>query len=342
MKISRILFLVFVTTFSNLYSQQYYVDPSGGNDLNNGTLEKPLKNIKTAVTRGNGVTGSGTIEIVLLPGLYLLQDKMVINPIRILNDTTEFIIKAYHNPNDTDWLPSKMPIVQSVSNNNSKTQFSHATGFLVASKNVRFEGIKFLGNSNPGVKYYYPISREDPSLENLTVEQCMFIGAKESSPIQGAIWAHGKKTKIENNVFYQCRNAILLFKNVEGFKISNNIISESYESAFWIGPVNPKFEFTNNVVFNNNAFIVGNKNLNYNSIFNKNMIQSNKIPFGYWSRALKEIVRISKPKVTLKNQVTATKISQATNNEVALDKNHLHIDSNEMELISKVGIFSNE
>ena len=339
MKLNRILFIIFVTTLSNLYSQHYYVDPIKGNDQNNGSLEKPFKSIESAVAVTNEITGSGNIEIILLPGIYTLKEKIILNPVRVMNDTTEYVISALHNPDDNDWLPNKMPIIQSVSKNNSQTQFEHSTGFLVASKNVRFKGLKFLGNSNPGVKYYYPISKENPSLENLVVEQCMFIGAKESAPIQGAIWAHGPTSKIKHNVFFQCRNAILLFQNVEGFEISNNIISESYESAFWFGPNDPTFTFQNNIIFDNNAFIVGNKNLKYTSTFDNNTIENNSILIGYWFRENQGIIEIKKPEVTFKNKIKMSNLSLNTNQNVTLEKNHLHVNAEQNTSISDAGIF---
>ena len=139
MKLNRILFIIFVTTLSNLYSQHYYVDPINGNDLNNGSLEKPFKSIDSAVAVTNEITGTGSIEIILLPGIYTLKEKIILNPARVMNDTTEYVISAFHSPDDIDWLPNKMPIIQSISNNNSQSQFEHSTCFLVASKNVRFK-----------------------------------------------------------------------------------------------------------------------------------------------------------------------------------------------------------
>ncbi len=75
--------------------------------------------------------------------------------------------------------------LQSVSGNNSDAQFKHSVGFLVAANNVKFLGIKFTGNANPGVNYYYPITKEDSLLKGLEVSQCYFAGDRYSAPIQG-------------------------------------------------------------------------------------------------------------------------------------------------------------
>jgi hypothetical protein len=57
-------------------------------------------------------------------------------------------------PDDKEWTPAKMPVIQSVSANNSADQFPHAVGVLVGGNNVTIRGLKFLGNPNPTVKYY--------------------------------------------------------------------------------------------------------------------------------------------------------------------------------------------
>jgi parallel beta-helix repeat protein len=63
----------------------------------------------------------------------------------------------------------------------------------------------------------------------------LFIGDKNTGVIQGGVWAHGTEIDISNNIFYGCRNAILLFNNINNSIINNNIIYGAYESALWMG-----------------------------------------------------------------------------------------------------------
>lgn len=238
---------LFLSAIGPVAAQVLFVDPSKGSDLRPGTQADPFATLEKAVWVANEFTGSGSITIRLFPGLYSLTDKVAIHPLRMLNDTIRFTIEAVTMPDDPDWTPTKMPVIQSVSGNNSSTQFLHSTGLLIATSHVTIRGLKFLGNAHPDVTYYYPISKEDERLGDMSVSQCYFISEVHSSQIQGAIWAQGPTTQIDHCVFYNCRNAILLFRSVEDFSVTNSIIYGANESAVWMGPVE-NFVFRNNVV----------------------------------------------------------------------------------------------
>ncbi|NQU51526.1 MAG: right-handed parallel beta-helix repeat-containing protein [Bacteroidetes bacterium] len=270
---------LFVLTSVN--AQVFYVDLKKGDDMNTGNKGEPFKSIQKAVEKANKLTGTGSITIKLRPGLYVLHDKVDINPVRIFDENSKFIIESEVSPGDSIWKPHKMPVIASMSANNSDTQFKHSTGFLVSSNHTEFKGIKFYGNSNPYVAFYYPISRENPKLEGLKVSQCMFVGAKNSGVIQGGIWAHGADINIDHNVFYQCRNAILLFQEIDNSIISNNIIYDAYESAFWMGN-DDNLKFENNIVSNCNYFWVGDPKCEIEFSISNSIISDCKHFVGNW------------------------------------------------------------
>ena len=230
------------------YAQVLFVNPSAGNDDNNGTINKPFKSLEKAVKTANGLTGKGSVNIKLYPGMYLLHDKLSINPVRILRDEDKYVIEALMMPDDSSWTPEKMPVIQSVSDNNSITQMSHAVGILVSTNNVIIRGLKFIGNPNPSVTRYYPITRENYALKSLEVSQCYFIAEKNSTSIQGGIWAHGQETNVDHCIFYNCRNGVLLLGGVKNCSITNSIIYGAYQSAIWVGAEDPGFVFKNNIV----------------------------------------------------------------------------------------------
>ncbi len=324
-------FFLLLLLSSLAFSQEIYVDPLLGKDLNTGSKTAPYQSLKRAVTAANSLTGSGAIRIKLFPGLYTLSDKVSINPVRIMTDTTRYFIEAVYLPNTESWTPDQMPIIQSTSSNNSKTQFNHATGLLIATNHVTIQGLKFLGNANPNVQYYYPITKEDSSLEDLHISQCYFIGAKESAPIQGGVWAHGPKNTIANCIFYECRNAVLFFNNVAGFTIKNSIVYGAYESAFWFGPDDVKFTFVNNIIIRNSNFLVGPENLVYSSYFSNSIISENEAFVGYWSRSDQKVVAIKKPNIKLRNIEKLEKSKIIENNAVLFGRQHLHIPSDKVK-----------
>ncbi len=267
--------ILFILFCQKIIAQDFYINSSTGNDENNGTIEKPFKTISKAIHTANELTGKGSINIKLSPGIYLVQDKAPINPARILNKSDRYKIEALIMPDDSLWTPLKMPVIVSCSANNSETQFQHSTGFLVASDFVEFRGIKFLGNANPSVSYYYPITRENPDLKHLVVSPCVFIGDKNSGIIQGGIWAHRADININHNVFYQCRSAILLFQNISNSVIRNNIIYDAYESAFWMGD-DENMKFENNIVSNCDYFWIGNPESKIEYKISNSIISENK------------------------------------------------------------------
>ncbi|GMN06126.1 hypothetical protein MTsPCn5_15150 [Croceitalea sp. MTPC5] len=321
------------------YSQEIYVDSQNGNDTYVGDLEAPFKSLSNAIAYVNSLTGKGTITIKLFPGLYVLNKRLDINPVRMMTDSTRFVIEAVHMPDDADWSQEKMPKIQSVSSNNSETQFPHATGFLVSSAYVTIRGLKFLGNANPAVNYYYPISKENQELADLEVSQCYFIGNKETAPIQGGVWAHGQNNSVANCVFYECRNAVLFFNNVDGFNISNSIVYGAYESAFWFGPKDYEFSFNNNVIVNNNNFLVGPKNLKYSSVFSNSIIANNKGYVGYWSRDEQRVLELKNPDIKENGLLKSGEFNLKLNDAIKLDKDHLHLTGDTKKKKIKAGIF---
>jgi hypothetical protein len=242
--------------------------------------------LEKAVAVASSFFGNEPVAIRIYPGLYTLQRQLEIKTAKVSDDTVKYTIEAMMMPDDTAWQPASMPVIQSVSPDNSTTQFSHAVGFLVSKNNVRFGGLKFLGNANPSVRYYYPITRENENLEGLEISQCYFIGEKNSAPIQGAVWAHGAATKIDHCIFYGCKNALLFFKSIQKFSITHSIISGAYEAAAWYWGTGNDFEFRNNIVSNCNYFWLRAPNTFPAYTFSNSIITGINQYMGYWDKGL--------------------------------------------------------
>lgn len=248
---SKPFFLAAILLFATgwqLNAQTIFVDPLKGKDSQTGTAAAPLATLDKAVAMANAFTGKEPVAIKLFPGLYTLTQKLTIQLPAGEDKMKGYSIEAVTLPDDTDWLPSKMPVVQSVSGNNSEVQFPHSVGFLVAADKVNFRGLKFAGNANPAVAYYYPITKEDSLLTGLNVSQCYFAGDRYAAPIQGGVWAHGPNTTIDHCLFSNCKNALLFFKAVDHFSVTNTVIYGSYEAAMWVWLLDGQFTFRNNII----------------------------------------------------------------------------------------------
>ena len=307
-------------------AEEFYVDPLKGGDDRSGSKEQPFATVTKAVSVANALTGTGPITIKLAPSVYVLSDKISIQPARIRADDTHFTIEAQVMPDDKEWAPGKMPVIQSISANNSVSEFPHSTGFLVSANNVAFRGLKFLGNPNPAVVYYYPITKEDESLRGLEVSQCYFISEKNSVPIQGGIWAHGPDTDINHCIFYNCRNAILLFKSVAGFSITHTVIYGANESAIWMGPIESGFVFKNNVVTKCRYFWVRPENSKPAYAFSDCLITDNDFHTGFYTR--KGLVGTSPESdgnFTETNIVRSGKVMLVEKSDEKLPNDYLHL-----------------
>jgi Right handed beta helix region len=247
-KTGSILLLLLAVATTRSVGDEIHVDPTKGSDENNGTAQAPLATLAQAVRSANELRGAGPITIKLFPGIYVLADKVALQPARKATPDAPYSIEAAIMPDTPNWSPDKMPVIESVSADNSTEQFPHSVGLLVASNDVTIRGLKFIGNPHPGVVFYYPITKENETLGGLKVSQCFFISEKNAVPIQGGVWVHGPGTAIDHCVFYNCRNAILLFKNVDGFSVTHTLIYGANESAVWMGPIDSNFVFKNNVV----------------------------------------------------------------------------------------------
>jgi len=177
MKKLFVFFAMFLFGFGPwLQAQSLYVNSSTGSDNAAGTREHPLKSLDRAVMAAKDFSGTKPITIKIEPGLYVLTSLIKIESRPGQADTAMYSFEAAVMPDDTAWKPSETPVIQSVSADNIKTYFGHCAGFDVLRNSVTFKGLKFLGNANPGVWYYYPIERDSAKLKNVVVSQCYFIG----------------------------------------------------------------------------------------------------------------------------------------------------------------------
>ena len=274
------IILLLIISFVRVTGQTLFVDPVNGQKHARGIIDDPISDLADAVARASDFSGDEPITIKLAPGLYLLSDQLVLAPLKKLPDTIHYTIEAMTNPDAPDWVPVKMPVIQSVSANNKNWgNFDHCAGIQVQRNNVCLRGIKFVGNTNPGVVYYYPVERHFQELSGLMISQCLFVGNRSSAPIQGAVFAQGKNIKIEHTVFYQCKNAVLCFMNVSGFALTYSIIYGSYEAAIMFGKYSD-FVFSNNVIANNNCFWVSIKDYTSHYVFSNSVITDNKVFMG--------------------------------------------------------------
>lgn len=280
----KYLFMIIAAFCSgkHLSAQILFVDVNSGKHSARGTMEEPLLSIEEAVNRANKFQDKKGVVIKLAPGLYTLTRPLLIEGSGLVNN---YSIEALIMPDDTNWLPVKMPVIQVTADSNRAGKLQHASiAIEIERNNVSIRGIKFLGNPNPSSEYFYAIERKDKALKNLEISQCYFIGEKNSAAIQGAVFAQGEGIHIDHCIFYNCKNAVLSFLNVKDFSLTHSIIYGAYEAAFWFGygeDAGLPFIFRNNIIANSNYAIVGYKGTRQNYIFSNSVFADNKYYLGF-------------------------------------------------------------
>jgi hypothetical protein len=263
------------------HAQTIYVDAVNGKEGATGTATDPITNLEKAIIMANGFSGDEPVTIRLAPGLYVLTREAIIKTGKANNDVSKFTIEATMMPDDAGWQPEKMPVIQSVSPNNSNLHFTHTIGFLVAKDNASFKGLKFVGNASPYAAYYYPINREDEKLSGLEVSQCYFIGEKSSTRLQSGLWTNGAGIHVDHCIFFNCRNAMVLIKGIKDLSITNSIIYGAYESGIWFGDSDTPFVFRDNIVTRCSFFWVRPKDTQPAYTFSNSLITENDNYMGY-------------------------------------------------------------
>jgi len=250
--LALVLLLGFLSLLSNRVSgQTLYVDAQKGKNNATGAINDPILTLEEAVAKTNSFTSSEPVTLKLGPGLYTLTHKLVIKT-NSANKNQAYTIEAIAMPDDKAWQPTAMPVIVSLSGNNSTYEFPHCEGMLIAKNNVTIRGVKFMGNPNTQVHYYYPIRREDKAFDGLNVSQCFFIGEANSAPIQSALWTTGSGIHVDHCIFHNSKIAFVLGRNYKDFSLTHSIIDGAYNTAIWYGfdGTIPKFIFKDNIVTN--------------------------------------------------------------------------------------------
>ncbi|MET4138298.1 hypothetical protein [Pedobacter sp. UYP1] len=288
------LFLIINITTS-LKAQTLYIDVLKGKAGAEGTIDHPLASLEEAINKTNNFSGLEPVCLKVAPGAYLLTHELSIRTARQTMDTVAYTIEAMIMPDQYNWEQFKMPLILSLSSNSQVETARYAIGFLVQKHNVNFKGLKFIGNSNSNVTAYYPIKRADTKLSDLNISQCYFIGKKENTPIEGALWLSGSGIHIDHCIFSGNKTAIILSGTVNNFSLTHSIITGSYESAIWSTGFGTPFTFKNNVITNCKYVMVHPENKQPGYIFSNSCFILNDNYLGAYAPAKNKQVPIAVP-----------------------------------------------
>ncbi|MCP4728026.1 MAG: hypothetical protein GY863_23510 [bacterium] len=327
-------------------SQTIYVDVNNGNDNNPGTEELSVKTLLQASKIVNALNGEGETEIIIMPGIYYLNEKVQFQNEKNYTENKRFIIRASILPGEEEWSHQKMPVIISTALPTNNFQFDCSVGIDVEMNHVTIQGLKFHGNPVPEI-YYYPIGRQGRDLEGLLVTQCMFIGDLDASPIQSAILAHGHKIVVDHCVFNNCKNSVVFYFVGEeredirqGSEFRYNIISGGYETGIWTAANDNNFKFHHNIISGcENVWIHNNDN---NTIYELSdcIITEND----HYICEFTESYETEKSKLSyIENNVIKTgKIDLVQKDDIAIPADYLHVKTGSFGSELNAGLFIKE
>lgn len=324
-----------IIIFNSIMAQTLYVDPKLGNDTNEGSKEQPFLTIEKALKKLNN--NPQINKLILKEGLYVLNNKVIVgnknNP-----KNGRILIESEIVPGDTNWHPNKMPTIISVSPTSKNFGFENILGFDIVVNQVTIKGLKFLGNPLPET-YYYPVARQDSTLTDLEITQCMFIGDPDALPIQGGILAHGNKIVTDHCIFKNCQNNVILWKingdKRTGCEIKYTIMDGAKESAVWLEKTDEDFVFKNNIVRNSENFWVYRKTNKFKyTLTDSYIVQSNNYLILYDKE-----FKISSEKYNEVNINKDHKIILSEKQFLTVPKNYLHPLETSKEFKLNAGLF---
>ena len=252
MKKTLLISLLALICHLTVHAQAVFVDSNTGDDKNPGTKESPVYSIHKAAeiirSRDNNI-----YIMKINPGIYVLDRHVSVATEKDMTGR-RIIIEASILSDDASWTPEKMPVIASKAIKGEIPGKVHwVVSFLIDESHVTIRGIKFHGYFYPNSRYY-PVARLNKTKTDLSVEQCMFVGETDNSPIQVGVIAHGNEIRIDHCVFYKVRNTVVFFADSgngiqNGNSLTNSIIYGANQ-AVWTSWPDRDFRFENNIVSN--------------------------------------------------------------------------------------------
>ena len=264
--ILMVVAFLLVKSLSAQNATKIYLNPAIGNDANVGTKEQPLKTLAAAAKIVNATVGGDAITIYLSEGVYAMNETAKFLPTnRQFTKTARLTIRAEILPDDSNWNTGSMPTLihtMPLSDDwmGNKDPFGGAMyGMKIETSHVTILGLKILGA--PVVEHpqkgkiirVYPITRVNPSLDDLEITQCLFAGDEVTSPNHLGIIANGNGIVVDHCIFYNLKQAIVYWsKKSTGHVMRNTLIYGGYGCGVWTSAIANDFVFENNVIANGN------------------------------------------------------------------------------------------
>lgn len=246
-----------------------YLDPVKGADANAGTKATPLKTLAAAAARVNKLQEPGAVTLVLDEGIYGVNETAVFQPARPFTKTERLTIRAAVLPDDPDWNPARMPtfihtMPFSADWNGRPDPFGGvAYGMQIETSHVTVQGLRIFGMpavekpKSGAIHRLYAIGRNDRSLDDLEVKQCLFAGDEVTNPHHLPLLINGSGLVVDHCVFYHVKQTVVYWSPGTKGHAMRNCVIYGCRAGVWTSGIANDFDYRNNVVTNGEFVWIG-------------------------------------------------------------------------------------
>ena len=247
--------MLILLPFGNVIGETIYVDGKRGLDANAGTDQRPLKTLARAATIVHASSEGGPTTIKLRPGIYALDEAVVLNAARTYTPEKRLTIEASLSPDDPAWTPASMPIIFSAEDPRPPDHVPKLTqsyGLRIKNSHVTIRGLKFLGHPLPA-HWYCSLECLGPEMRDILVTQCVFIGSPDTLDIYCAFISDGHQIVLDHCVFFGCCASAVFWDGERGVIGTGNamrycIVDGARLAAVWTCDTADDFEFHHNII----------------------------------------------------------------------------------------------
>jgi hypothetical protein len=261
-----------------------YVDATNGNDANPGTNDKPVRTIAQAAAIVNGSKEPGPTTIKVRPGIYIIDEMVTFENQRTYTRDARLTIEATILPDDSTWMPVRMPIILSTVQGISSANEMHAPTLRTEVNHVTVRGLNFLGNPRPRT-WHYAVHRAGKHLRDLVITQCLFLGGGEALRYSSPICANGDELIVDHCIFYDCDIPVIFWNAEDGISKGNAmrycIVDRADIAAIWTCQTDVDFDFHHNIITRSQYFWMRASNNKKKYIVRDCIVTDNKYNSGF-------------------------------------------------------------
>ena len=239
-----------------------YLNPVSGHDATPGTRSAPLRTLAAAAARVNAANELGAATVILDEGIYAVGETALFKPSLPYSKTERLTIRTAVLPDDPDWHQGRMPTLihtmpLSADWNGRPDPFGGvAYGMQIETSHVTVQGLRVLGMpiiehpKEGAIHRLYAVGRNDRSLDDLEITQCLFAGDEVTNPAHLPLLIQRNGLVVDHCVFHGVKQSVVYWSPGSSGHALRNCLIYGCKAGVWTSGIANDFDYRNNVVSN--------------------------------------------------------------------------------------------